>query len=230
MKLQRFFVGSAYEENKPVRIPSLELLHQLKNVFRFGKGDNVILFNNTGYDFTAVIEDFDKESVSFFIKEKTKNNVHPPRETYLFASMVKKDTFEWIAEKATELGVSHIVPLISSRSEKKGINMERLQKIVREAAEQSGRATMPEMYEVSDLAEVIGKFKNIKSVAWDPTGEKFSAEKLSDVQGSYVGPEGGWTPEELMLFKENNIPVLSLGPQVLRAETAAIAAVSQIVF
>lgn len=230
MKLQRFFVGSACEANKPVRIPSLELLHQLKNVFRMAKGDQVILFDNSGYDFPAVIDGYDKESVSFHMLDKVKNHVHPPRETYLFTSIVKKDTFEWIAEKATEMGVSHIVPVMSARSEKKNLNMERLQKIIQEAAEQSGRGTMPKLHDILKLAEVVANYSYLSSVAWEPTGEKFTQEKIADIQGVYVGPEGGWTAVELELFKENNIKILSLGPQVLRAETAVIAALALVVF
>lgn len=230
MKLQRFFVGSACEENTTLCIPSLELLHQLKSVFRMTTGNQVILFDNSGYDFEAIIEGFDKESVSFDIKGKTLNTVQPPRETYLFASIVKKDTFEWIAEKATEMGVSHIVPVLSERSEKKNLNMERLQKIIQEAAEQSGRATVPKLHDILELAEVVANYSYLLSVAWEPIGEKFTQEKLADVQGVYVGPEGGWTKEELEMFTENKIKILSLGPQVLRAETAVIASLAQIVF
>lgn len=231
MKLHRFFVGHPIEEvARPLRVPSLELLHQLKNVFRMVKGNTVILFDNSGYDFHALIDGFDKESVSFTITEKVKNNVHPPRETYLFASIVKKDTFEWIVEKATEMGVSHIVPVLSERSEKKNLNIERLTKVIIEAVEQSGRATVPKLHDILKLAEVIANYKQIKSVAWEPTSTKFTSSDLQEVQGSYVGPEGGWTPAELELFKENKIPTLSLGPQILRAETAVIATLAQVMF
>jgi 16S rRNA (uracil1498-N3)-methyltransferase len=233
MKLQRFFVGSTLEAdrlNAPIRTPSLELVHQLKNVFRLVTGDEVILFDGSGYDFTARIDGFDKESVSFTITGKSVNTIVSRRETWLFASLVKKDTFEWIAEKATELGVSHIVPVISDRSVKQGLNTERLQKIIREAAEQSGRATLPKLYDILELAECVEKFKDVKSVAWEPSEEKFYREDLEKIQGVYIGPEGGWTEREIDLFINENIPVCSLGPQILRAETAVVAALAQIVF
>jgi len=233
MKLQRFFTGYSCEANRlnaPIRIPSLELRHQLKSVFRLGKGDNVILFDNSGYDFVARIEGFDDEAVTFTLLEKRENTVTPKRETHLFAAIVKKDTFEWIAEKATELGVSHIIPIITDRTEKKDVNFERLEKIIREAAEQSGRSTLPELHEVMELEDALKKFGEIKSIAWEPTASKFAAEDLENTSGTYIGPEGGWTPRELELFKQHSVLVRSLGPQILRAETAVVVALSKLVF
>ena len=145
-------------------------------------------------------------------------------------SIVKKDTFEWIVEKATELGVSHIIPLISDRSEKKDINKGRLIKISIEAAEQSGRATTPVIHEVMNMKKALTDFQKIKSIIWDPSAVKFSPAELADMQGIYIGPEGGWTPAELALFQQRNILVRSLGPQILKAETAVIATLSRLVF
>src|SRR4051812_13164992 len=140
MKLQRFFTAEPVEmSNTTFRTSSLELLNQLKRVLRLSSGDQVILFDDSGSDFLATIDEFGKDYVSFSVSEKRENKTSPQRETWLFASIVKKDTFEWIVEKATELGVSHIVPIISARTEKKDLNMERLTKISIEAAEQSGR-------------------------------------------------------------------------------------------
>lgn len=235
MKLQRFFVGSTFEANRlnaPIRTPSLELLHQLKKVFRYVPGDQVILFDNSGYQYLAAIHSYDNESVSFTILEKQENNITPKRETWLFAAVVKKDTFEWIVEKATELGVSHVIPLLTDRTEKKAINGDRLLKVSIEASEQSGRATVPEIHSILELASCLEQFKNIKSIAWEPSAEKFTPTDLigTDPIGIYIGPEGGWTEKELGLFTKNKVQVLSLGPQVLRAETAVVAALSQVVF
>ncbi|MDO8430458.1 MAG: RsmE family RNA methyltransferase, partial [Candidatus Taylorbacteria bacterium] len=110
MKLNRFFCEEKIGNNKSIVITRDDLVNQLKNVFRLTKGDEVILFDNTGFDFLASIQEYEKDSVSFSIIKSYPNNVLPIRETYLFTSMVKKDNFEWIIEKATELGVSHIIP------------------------------------------------------------------------------------------------------------------------
>ncbi len=230
MKLQRFFVGSTCEENTTLCIPSLELVNQLKNVFRFAKGDQVVLFDNSGYDFISRIEEIGKESVSLTVLEKLDNTVRPERETYLFSSIVKKDNFEWIVEKATELGVSHIIPLISDRTEKKDVNKERLMKIIIEASEQSGRGTIPVLHEVTNLTECLQQYGHVNSIAWDPSAMKFSTKDIESVNGAYIGPEGGWSQSELEQIKTHGLPVRSLGPQILRAETAVVAVVSRLVF
>lgn len=230
MKLHRFYIEEKLINKSSVLITRLSLVNQLRNVFRFEKGDKVILFDNSGYDFLCVIEKYENDSVSFQIIETSENSVLPIRETYLFASIVKKDNFEWIVEKATELGVSHIIPIVSARSEKKDLNIDRLQKIIIEAAEQSGRGTLPILYGISDLKTAISNYSHVKSIAWDPTAKKFVSQDMNDVIGAYIGPEGGWSNEEIDMFKQYGISIRSLGPQVLRSETAVIAVISHLVF
>ena len=211
-----------------VHLPNF--INQTKNVLRLKVGDTIVIFDNSGFDFKAQIEKYTKDSVTLSIIDKVRNSVGLERETWLFASIVKKDKFEWIIEKATELGVSHIVPLISSRTEKKEINSERLLKILVEASEQSGRATIPVLHDVLTLSSAISKYQDVKAIAWEPAAEKVSRDDLKEVIGTYIGPEGGWTLDELELFKTNKIVLKSLGPQVLRSETAVVATLSQIVF
>jgi len=230
MKLQRFFIEDKLKDKDTLLITSDNLVNQLKNVFRFVKGDHVLFFDNSGYDFTFSINNFDNNSVSLNFINSRENTVIPTRETYLFASLVKKDNFEWIAQKATELGVSHIIPIASDRSEKKDLNLERIQKIIIEAAEQSGRGTLPILYSITDLSSAITNYGHVKSIVWDPASVKFSQKDVADCIGAYIGPEGGWSPQELELFNEHGIQVRSLGPQILRSETAVIAVISQLVF
>ncbi|MBP6858924.1 MAG: RNA methyltransferase, partial [Candidatus Pacebacteria bacterium] len=153
----------------------------------------------------------------------------PSRKVYLYAAMVKKDTFEWIAEKATELGVTHIIPVMAERSEKKNINEARLEKIVVEASEQSGRGSVPVIASMVSLKEgiEIGD-SNIRRIAFHTEGKNFSASEIEKDQdiAIFIGPEGGWSPDEVALFHTNDIPVVCLGTQVLRAETAVVAALS----
>lgn len=230
MKLQRFFCENKIENNSSVVITHAPLVNQIKNVFRLRVGDRVILFDNTGYDFLATIDSVSQDSISISVVEVNKNVVLPIRETYLFVSIIKKDNFEWVAQKATELGVSHIVPISSSRSEKKDLNFDRIKKIIVEAAEQSGRGTLPILSEIMNLESAISTHSHVKSIAWHPLSEKFVSQDISDVIGAYIGPEGGWSSEEIDMFMKHNIPVRSLGPQVLRSETAVISVVSLLVF
>src|SRR5882724_5088248 len=176
MKLQRFFLDTTILEanrlNAPIRTPSLELLNQLKRVFRLVPGDRVILFANYSYQYLAEIKAYEDDAVVFNILEKQENATSSMRETWLFASIVKKDTFEWIVEKATELGISHIVPIITDRTEKQGLNMIRLTKVSIESSEQSGRTRVPRIHDILELADCLEQFKDVKSIVWEPTAEK----------------------------------------------------------
>jgi 16S rRNA (uracil1498-N3)-methyltransferase len=238
MKLQRFYVVvQRLSRRLPVTIPSLDLRQQMERVLRFAPGDKVILFDGSGKDFTASINAYQADGVSFSILEEMENNVKAAREIWLFASVIKKDNFEWIVEKATELGVSHIVPVISERSEKKNINMERLEKISIEASEQSGRATIPTIHTIMKLSESFDLIKkeNLNAIVFHTEGERFKKEDKREKLGggavaAFIGPEGGWSPEEIALFHKEGITVRNLGPQILRAETAVVAALSQLVF
>jgi 16S rRNA (uracil1498-N3)-methyltransferase len=230
MKLNRFYTEQKVGENKAISITRDSLVNQLKNVFRLVAGDEILIFDNSGYDFLCEIQSYEKDTVSLSVKEVRQNTVVPIRETYLFVSLVKKDNFEWISEKATELGVSHIVPLISERTEKKDINLDRVKKIIIEAAEQSGRGTLPILYGVTDLKTALTNYGHIKSLAWHTLAPKFVSQDVSESIGAYIGPEGGWSPAEIELFRDHGISTKSLGPQVLRSETAVIAVLSRLVF
>jgi 16S rRNA (uracil1498-N3)-methyltransferase len=254
MRLHRFFshdpivstIESGNQNDTSDLITQKSATAQWKKVFRFGPGDRVVLFDGTGRDFTCEIIEYksgngnrDDETILKII-EVCENNVKPRCSVSLFATLVKKDTFEWITEKATELGVSDIVPVIAERSEKKNLNKERLEKIAIEASEQSGRATVPEIHPVIGFADAVVDVVKRKrpAIAFDPSGIKFSEKTFADFGNSdstgsiavFIGPEGGWSPGELNAFKKAGIPILSLGPQILRAETAAIAALSRLVF
>lgn len=230
MKLNRFFTEEKIGENKSIVISRSTLVNQLKNVFRLVKDDEVVLFDNSGFDYRVSIESYGNDTVSFNVKEVSQNMVVPLRETYLFVSLVKKDNFEWISQKATELGVSHIIPLVSERTEKKDINIERVKKIIAEAAEQSGRGTLPILYEVTTLDSALSTYGHIKSIAWHTLAPKFVSQDVDDSIGAYIGPEGGWSPAEIDLFKGHGVKTKSLGPQVLRSETAVIAVLARLVF
>ena len=230
MRLHRFYSKEKLEQKSSVLIPDASLLNQLKNVFRLTKGDEIILFDNSGFDFHSTIDAYEKDSVSLIINKVNENIVLPLKETYLFVSLVKKDNFEWIVEKATELGVSHIIPLISERTEKKDFNSDRIQKIIVEAAEQSGRGTLPILHEVTDLESALHNYAYIKSIGWHTKAPKFVSQDLVETIGAYIGPEGGWSDAEEDMFKVHGVHTRSLGPQILRSETAVIAVLSRLVF
>lgn len=233
MRLHRFYIQQNILEVEAGEfiVVSEELAHQLKRVFRFISGDKVILFDGSGCDFICEIISFEKESVKFVVQDKIENKNVPQCEVFLFASLIKNSNYELVLEKCTELGVSHFVPVISERSEKKKLNYDRSRKIIKEASEQSGRGTLPKIYETISLLEVFEKYRTM-FVAFHADGVNFRQSnfqiQIAKVKeskiGILIGPEGGWNENEMNLFKEKNIPIYSLGNQILRAETASIVA------
>lgn len=231
MKVHRFFVEEEIGERKTLEIKTEHLLHQWRNVLRFVAGDKVVLFDGRGSDFLCEISAITKNVASLSVLEETAG-VIPSKKITLFVSLIKRENFELVLEKATELGVSHIVPVIADRSEKKSLNHERALKIVIEASEQSGRANIPFLDEAVTIEEAVEKYKKeVSLVVFDPTGISNREILTKDSSlGLFVGPEGGFTPAELEFFAEKEIPIIKLGEQILRAETANIVALSCVMF
>lgn len=225
MRLHRFYIDQIIGHNTHLTTSLETLLHQWMKVFRLREGDEIVIFDGTGVEFHARFTELHKAKAVLEIIGEAKNAYVPTKEVYLFAAIIKKDNFEWIVEKATEIGVSHIVPLLCERTEKKDVNHERITKIAVEAAEQSGRGTVPHIYKPVTLIDSLNIFKDVESVVCDFNGETFqSAVAHKDRVGIYIGPEGGWSDAERELFVSQNVKSVSLGEQVLRAETAAISA------
>ncbi|MBI3634064.1 MAG: 16S rRNA (uracil(1498)-N(3))-methyltransferase [Candidatus Yonathbacteria bacterium] len=221
MKIHRFFIAQQVPKDGEIIISDGSLLNQWRNVLRMKAGDKVTVFDGSGEEALCELRALDKKSASLLVLEK-KKGFAPEREITLFMSLIKRDNFELVLEKATELGVTRIVPVEASHNEKKGLNRERSEKILREASEQSGRATVPGLGEIIDI-------KNIPVdtlVVFDPCGKKFAREFFTTnatvPRSILIGPEGGFTDEEIEFFKTKGAPIFTLGKAILRAETAAI--------
>lgn len=227
MRLHRFFIETPIE-GELITVLDNRLIHQWKNVFRYTEGGEIILFDGSGFEYQAKIENLESGNAQVKIISK-KQGIIPDRQITLYQSLIKKDKMEWIAEKATELGVYKIVPIISERSEKKGINVERIRKIMIEASEQCGRADVPEVGEIMNLESGIMNYAG-KAIVFDPSGSLSRDSYFINHNSTsfFIGPEGGWSDAELDLFKQKGAQVISLGSLTLRAETAAIVAISKI--
>lgn len=183
------------------------------------------MFNGSGFDFLCEISVLTKQNAVLSVLSSQKNIVIPKREVWLYSSLIKKDKFEWVVEKGTEIGVSHFVPVISERSEKKNLNLERLKRILVEAAEQSGHAVLPTLHPVVSLKEALETL-SVPAIFFDAAGAVFTHSASENTVAVFIGPEGGWSEKEKEIFGEKNIPSLSLGTMTLKSETAALAAAS----
>jgi 16S rRNA (uracil1498-N3)-methyltransferase len=225
MREDRFFIDIKIEKGK-LEISEKEIFHQLKDVLRKRAGDRIILFNGTGIEAEAEIKKFLKDKVEVEILKIEKPEREPKIFVSLFCSVLKKSNFELVVQKATEIGVGEIAPILCKNTVKTGLNLKRLEKIAKEAAEQSKRVTLPKIEKILSFKEAIEKARNFDlKILFDISGKNLSflKRKVKNV-AIFIGPEGGWDKSEIELAKKENFEILNLGKLNLRSETAAIVA------
>lgn len=222
MRLHRFYVKHPLGEE--VLIEQRDLVHQWSSVFRYTKGDRVLLFSlaSPSYDYLYQIDEISKSSARLTFIE-TSQNILPGRTARLYMALVKKDTFETIARQATEMMITDIIPVVATRSEKKNLNFERLLAIITEAAEQCGRGDIPVLHNVAVFTDAASNADETH-VIFDKSGTE---QKTNSTSSVWIGPEGGWTTEELTVLQERGVKTLSLGGSTLKADTAAIVGMTQ---
>lgn len=229
------------------------LIHQWRDVFRYTVGSRVLLFDDNKTEYLCMIEAFagprvtlvalekskqddksgggDKKAHSPGVADKTAENKSEKNAIWLFLSILKNENFDLVIQKATELGVDHIVPILADRTIKKNINMKRAEKIAVEASEQSGRISIPCVHEPVALKKAIDDFMaeggdmilcHQEGASWLKTKPSLKKYPL----GFLVGPEGGWSPKEENMFNKMSLRKVKISENVLRAETAAIGLMS----
>lgn len=234
MRLHRFYVNKPLGEELVVESASeKELIHQWTSVFRYTNGDSVVLFSphSLGKDFIYSITEASKHEVRLTLSG-AQDNILPNKPIILVMALVKKDTFETVVRQATELGVTAVIPLLASRSEKKNLNFERLSAIAIEASEQCGRGTVPSISDIVTFEEALAQTKDGYSIVGSLEGQNLSSlSSLPNVHSEkttyvWIGPEGGWTLEEEKSFEEQGFHKLLCGQTVLKADTAAVSMLS----
>lgn len=223
----RFFLTQA-QWGPQVKIEDKDLTHQLFHVLRLGVGDLLILLDGQGFEYEAEILQTKPALVK--ILEKRENCNEPLQNITLFQSLIKKDKFEWVLQKGTEVGISRFVPVLSARSEKKQLGRpDRLQSILREASEQSGRGKIPAISDILNFSDVTKAAKDHLNILLDPESDVPLARYFASVPAYqninlFIGPEGGFTPEERQAAQASGWELVSLGPRILRTETAGVLA------
>lgn len=230
MKTHRFYTQELKLEHD-FWVHQKELLHQWLNVLRFKAGQQVVLFDGRGHERLYDIKVAAREGVHLQHVTDFEPSL-PSIDIYLFWSLLKKDKNEWVLQKATELGINHFVPLITERSDVReaGRNkQERWQKIIVEAAEQCGRSNIPSLREPMKLQTAFDDYTDIEFLVCQQ-GSSIEKMQLSNDKsyGLLIGPEGGWSDNEINIFHVNNTQHLALSEFTLRAETAAIVAAATV--
>jgi 16S rRNA (uracil1498-N3)-methyltransferase len=220
--------------------------HYLRHVLRRKAGAALKVFNARDGEFAATIEVADKKGVIVRVEKRLSPPAADPDLWLLFAP-VKRDAVDLLVEKATELGVSEIHPVVTDRTQPSRVNVERLAAIAREAAEQCGRLSLPRVTEPQALEVALGAWpKERRLIYCDEAGDDPKAEwggdtgraaPLLDILATtprgplavLIGPEGGFAPDERVRLRNLDfVSPASLGSRILKAETAAIAALALI--
>ncbi len=240
--MHRFFIPTEWIRHETVAIKG-SLVHQIRDVLRLQAGDRIAVLDNSGWEYEVALEKVSKELVEGKIYGKM-HLAEPCTEINLYQALLKGTKFELVLQKCTEIGVSGFVPVVCERclakypSDKK---MERWRRIIVEAAEQSGRGKLPRLMPPipfrqacksaegsSFIAQGGGTAPGLRSML---RSEPFTtARDGSATVNLFVGPEGGFSSEEIEIASRCGVIPVSLGARVLRAETAGLVAATAILY
>jgi 16S rRNA (uracil1498-N3)-methyltransferase len=230
-QLQRLFVKSKLHAGAEIALEP-EQAHYLRNVLRLNQGDAILLFNGADGEWCATLTEAGKKKVLARVAHQTRAQEEGPDLHYLFAPL-KRARLDYMAQKATEMGASVLRPVITRRTVAERIKTERLTANAIEAAEQCGILRVPEVWEPTPLGKVLDGWDAARLLIFAdeaaPTASPLAALAAHGPGplALLIGPEGGFEPEEraALLAKPFVVPI-SLGPRVMRADTAAVAALA----
>ena len=229
--LTRLFIDAPLSQGRTVPLAEAQT-HFLAHVMRAKPGDGLRVFNGRDGEWRAIVSEIAKRAVTLKIEAQTRKQAGVP-DLWLLLAPIKKIPLDYIVRKATELGVARIQPVFTRRTIVDRVNAERMRANAIEAAEQSGRLTVPEVVEPVDLAKLIPQWSADRKLMFcDEGGEAPPAVAALAKVGAgpwaiLTGPEGGFDPAEREMLRRLSFVVpVSLGPRIMRADTAALAAIA----
>lgn len=236
MNTNRFFIAASDIEGDRVRLGP-EQSHQIQHVLRLQAGDAIVVLDDTGTEYSVTLTAVEKREVVGQVTSKQRARGEPAAQVTLFQSMLMREKFEWVLQKGTEIGLARIVPVLTARSlvrvkDVEDKKLDRWRRIVTEAAEQSHRGRIPRIDQIAMFGETLSELADFDrfliATPWH-VGSGLR-EALRDLSGKgasvalMVGPEGGFTEEEMAAVLQNGATPINLGPRILRTETCAIVA------
>lgn len=234
MRISRLYVPDAIELGAHIELEE-ENAHYVRTVLRLKKGQPITLFNGLGGEFLSTLIEVSRKKVLVHVIEAIDKNVESILSVTLGLGISRGDRMDWSVQKAVELGVNTIYPLVTARSvikfegDKKQKKLHHWKKIVQHAAEQSQRTVLPELKDVESIEGWVQKQTGLK-VFLDPQAEKSLAELKPNNRCVTIlsGPEGGFSNQEREYAMTANFIPVRLGARVLRTETAVLAALSAV--
>ena len=231
MQRHRFFASPARLFDSRIVLDAEES-HHLVRVLRLLPGATVFAFDGNGAEYECEVARVSKEATELNVLARLSNEVESPLQLTLAQALVKGDKVDWVVQKATELGVTRIVPLVTEHSEfrkaeGRELRLQRWRRIALEATKQCGRRKLIELGEVQNFQQFCEAETNGLRLIFSERGGNGLAEiARADYLVLTVGPEGGWSEGEIKLAETHGFVPVHLGNRILRTETAAVAAVS----
>ena len=239
--MPRFFVSPENVHGDTITVTEGDYNH-IRNVLRMRIGESITVCDGQGSEYNCEVAGYSDGECLLAVKERIASTVELPVEITLYQGLPKKDKMELIIQKAVELGAARIMPVLCERTivkledpKKEQRKMERLRAISESAAKQSGRGILPEIADPKKFADAIKDAKERGCVILVPyenaTGMQATKAAFEKAMSAgkiavFIGPEGGFTREEIAVAEENGASIISLGRRILRTETAGITVLS----
>lgn len=231
--MHRFFADSGDIAGDKLQITGDEAKH-IKNALRMRPGDTLIAFDGTGVDYTCRITDVG-ETVQAVVSGKARNLCEPDIAVTLYQAYPKSAKMEEIVQKAVELGAASVVPFLSARCVKKPADAARLRRVALAAVKQCGRSLLPRVPDIVRFEDALERMKKHDKliVCWEEERARALsaalAGRMRDI-GVVIGPEGGFEKAEVDLMRAAGGESVTLGPRILRTETAGVAVLAAVMY
>ena len=233
MRISRLFIDHSLVVGSEILLPK-ELSHYVLQVLRLREGSMLVLFNGLGGEYSGVLRERGKQAV-VEVQKFSDRTVESALKIHLGQGISRGEKMDFVVQKAVELGVSEITPLFTERcgvkliDERAAKRLEHWQKIIHSACEQSGRNTLPQIHAPIELAVWLSQRQEPCRLVCHPGLSSVRDEDLAPTSAALlIGPEGGFSEEEVQAAIRQKFISLSLGPRILRTETATIAALAKL--
>jgi 16S rRNA (uracil1498-N3)-methyltransferase len=237
--MHRFFVSREAIQGDQVTLGG-PLSHQIRDVLRLRAGETITVLDNSGWERLVELDQVERGAITGHVLSQSLSVSEPRTKISIYQALLKGQRFEFVLQKGTELGIVEFVPMIAERCvvdslDNSGSKMERWKRIVREAAEQSHRGKLPVVRPAilfTDACKQVSRSGSLSLIPWEEEHDK-SLQAVLDGLGPgnvpfsihlFVGPEGGFSEREVREAREAGIRPITLGPRILRAETAGFCA------